>query len=100
MAYRTVLPPDVGPQLRDALKPGLDAVFLTSPSMVEHLAELLGESEFRALGESTRLVCIGPSTADRLRAAGHEPAAVCAEASSAAMVSSLEALLEAGDGVS
>jgi len=71
-AYRTVAPDGAGAALREALASGIDAVALTSPSTVEHLFALLTPREGDALAERARFACIGPTTAEALRAARPE----------------------------
>ncbi len=66
--YRTRTPADAGPALRAALGSGIDAVAFTSPSTVEHLFELLSEDEKAELVAGARFACIGPTTAEALRA--------------------------------
>jgi uroporphyrinogen III methyltransferase/synthase len=67
-AYRTRAPADAGPALRAALGSGIDAVAFTSPSTVEHLFELLSADERVELFAGARFACIGPTTAEALRA--------------------------------
>jgi uroporphyrinogen-III synthase len=47
-------------------------VALTSPSTVEHLFDLLTPREGDALAARARFACIGPTTAEALRAARPE----------------------------
>jgi len=47
----------------------VDAVTFTSPSTVRHLVELLDADAGRVLGRTT-LACIGPVTAEAIRARG------------------------------
>lgn len=96
-AYLNGLPPDAGPELRSALEAGLDAVLVTSPSTVERLACLLGESVLSALAKSAQIVCIGPSSAGALRDHGLEPDAVAARQSADGLVEALERCYSEGD---
>jgi uroporphyrinogen-III synthase len=68
-AYRTRAPEGAGERLRAELALGLDALMLTSPSTVEHLFALLSSAEQAVLCERAVFACIGPSTAEALRAA-------------------------------
>lgn len=88
-AYVNRLPGDAETRLAEALRDGVDAALLTSPSTVERLVALLGPSGLRDLGASATLVCVGPTTADALRAAGLEPARVAEQASDRALVEAL-----------
>jgi uroporphyrinogen III methyltransferase/synthase len=88
--YRTVRPEGAGEGLRVALETGLDAVTLMSPSAVRHLADLLGDSEFRRLGERSVLACIGPTTAAAVRERGVEPEIVSEISTGEALVEALE----------
>lgn len=88
-AYRNLLPAEAAGELAAALEGGVDAVCLTSPSSVERLLELLGGSGFAALATNSALVCVGPTTADALRSAGQEPAAVASEQSDRGLVDAL-----------
>jgi len=89
-AYRTFVPTGAGEALRAAVKEGLDAVLLTSPSTIDHLVTLLGGCELRELAKGLVLACIGPSTAGQLCEQGIEPEIVCERQSSAALVEALE----------
>jgi len=100
-AYRTFLPTGAEATLRSAIKDGLDAVLLTSPSTVDHLFSLLGEREVRDLAKNLTVACIGPSTAGHLCESGIEPEIVCERQSAEALVEALERWFsEHGHGVS
>ncbi len=100
-AYRSFVPAGADGALRAAIKEGLDAVLLTSPSTVDHLVSLLGEHELRELADGLTLACIGPSTAGHLCEHGIEPDVVCEQQSSAALVEALAQWFgEHGHGVS
>ncbi len=100
-AYRTIVPAAAGEALRAAIKEGLDAMLLTSPSTVDHLVTLLGERELRELADDLALACIGPSTAGHLCEHGIQPEIVCERQSGAALVQALEDWFsEHGHGVS
>jgi len=66
--YRTRAPAEAGSALRAALASGIDAVAFTSPSTVEHLFALLSADERAELVAGARFACIGPTTAETLRA--------------------------------
>jgi uroporphyrinogen III methyltransferase / synthase len=68
-AYRTIVPDGAAAALREALARGIDAVALTSPSTVEHLFAALDPRERDLLAGHARFACIGPTTAEALRAA-------------------------------
>ncbi len=100
-AYRSFVPAGAGEALRVAIKEGLDAMLLTSPSMVDHLGTRLGERELRELADGLTLACIGPSTAGHLCEYGIQPEVVCERQSDAALVEALEDWFsEHGHGVS
>lgn len=88
-AYRNVLPAGAGEALGHAIRSGLDAALLTSPSTVERLCALLGADGLRELAKSVTLACVGPTTASALRAAGLEPALVADEQSDRGLVEAL-----------
>jgi len=90
VAYRTVIPDGAGERLRSAAAAGLDVLTFTSPSTVDHLFELLGDAEARALCERTVLACIGPTTAERLQEQGFEAQVVSQRQTGAELVQALE----------
>jgi uroporphyrinogen III methyltransferase/synthase len=102
VVYRTVLPEAAAVALHEAVEQGLDAVTLTSPSTVEHLFRVLGDSEVRDLARRAALACIGPTTAAALRKRGLEPAVVSAGQTGDDLVEALERHLSRrpADGVS
>ena len=89
-AYRTVRPEEAGERLRVAVEAGLDAVTLMSPSAVRHLADLLGDLDFRQLGERSVFACIGPTTAAAVRERGVEPRVISEASTTEALVEALE----------
>ena len=100
-AYRNVLPQAAPEDLRRELAQGVDAVLLTSPTTVERLRALLGDAGLRELAKSATLVCVGPTTADALRAASLAPAMVADEQSDRGLVEALSRYYtEAADAVS
>ncbi len=100
-AYRSFVPAGAGEALRAAIKEGLDAILLTSPSTVDHLGTLLGERELRELADGLTLACIGPSTAGHLCEHGIQPEVVCERQTDVALVEALEDWFsEHGHGVS
>jgi uroporphyrinogen III methyltransferase/synthase len=80
-AYRTVLPADaVDAQVRRRLASGgIDAVTFTSSSTVTHFAALLGEEDLPRLLRGVVIACIGPITAETVRAYGLTPTVVASE---------------------
>ncbi len=100
-AYRTIQPPGSEEPLREAFREGLDALVLTSPSSVDHLFSSMGESEMHRQAEKLIIACIGPTTADRLRALGIEPEVVSEGQTARALVDALAGCFgEREDGVS
>jgi uroporphyrinogen III methyltransferase/synthase len=93
-AYRTFIPAGAESPLRRAIKEGLDAMTLTSPSTVDHLVSLLGATKMRNVARELTVACIGPTTAGRLRDHGLEPDVVCGQQTSAALVEELERWFE------
>ncbi|MDR7512434.1 MAG: uroporphyrinogen-III synthase [Armatimonadota bacterium] len=78
VAYRTVIaPPRSRPRLHAAIRRGVDAVVLTSPSTVHGLVRLLGDRR-GALGRAA-IACIGPVTATAAIEEGLRPAVVAGE---------------------
>ena len=90
VAYRTRIPPDAGARLRQALRDGLDALTLTSPSSVDHLFALLGDAELRERARKLIIACIGPTTAARLREHDLEPDLVSEPQTASALAEGLE----------
>lgn len=72
-AYQTIKP-DVDPKLIKSLlaQHQLDAVTFTSPSTVEHFAELVGGSDLAGLLRGVLIACIGPVTAAAAKRSGLE----------------------------
>jgi uroporphyrinogen-III synthase len=87
-AYQTELNADAADQVRQWLSEGrIDCAFVTSPSTVRGLLELLDHD----VGTLRRipLACIGPVTADAVRALGMEPALVATEHTNDGLVAAL-----------
>ncbi len=82
VAYRTEILPVPELLARDLADGRIDAVLLTSPSIVRALAGTM-------IAPGTRLVAIGRPTASAARAAGRAPAAVAAEPSAQGLVDAL-----------
>jgi uroporphyrinogen-III synthase len=80
VAYRT-LPADLSALAGECAAGAVDAVLLASPSAAESYARALAGRPARAA-----LVCIGPTTADAVRALGLAVAAVAAEPTDEALV--------------
>lgn len=91
-AYRVETAWEEAPRLRRAIQEGVDAVTLTSPSAARALVSLL---EGR-LPEETRVVCIGPVTAQAARELGIRVDGVAEVYTSEGMVQILQSLLEGG----
>jgi uroporphyrinogen-III synthase len=89
-AYRTGVPSGAREQLAQAAEAGLDAVLLASPSAVEALFELLGEKAAHALVGHAVFACIGPTTAEALRARSVEPQVVSERQSGDDLLDALE----------
>jgi uroporphyrinogen-III synthase len=87
IAYRTVRPPLSTESRRMLQEEPVDAVLLASPSAARNLVGLLGEA--RSLLERSRIVCIGPTTADAVRALGLAPAAIAHDRSSDGLIEAL-----------
>jgi uroporphyrinogen III methyltransferase/synthase len=88
VVYRTVTPAEVDQSALHALRAGqVDLVALASPSAMRNLVELLGPDAdvLRAIP----LACIGPSTAEAVRALGFEPAAVATEHTLSGLVTAI-----------
>ncbi len=99
--YRTVAPASAANDLKPAVDQGLDAIMLTSPSIVENLLGCLGQEATRELQRSATWVCIGPTTAAKVEELGFTPDIVCDNASGEAMVASLcDWKREPGHGIS
>lgn len=91
IAYRTVRPADPDPITLAQLSNGeADAVLFFSPSAVQHLKELLGEPQFRALQEKAIFAAIGPVTAGSLRDAGVTRIVSASDTTASAVVGALE----------
>lgn len=75
-AYETVLDDSAGEGIRQAVAEGVDIVTFTSASTVNSFFTLLGDMR---LPEGVVIACIGPITADAVRAHGLEPAIVADE---------------------
>ncbi len=96
--YRTVLPPDAGERLAEALESGVDVVTFTSSSTVTNLMSLMD-------GDATRLgganvACIGPVTAETARRAGLNVGIVAEDSTAGGLVESIVAhyMAERSDG--
>ncbi|MFQ5699776.1 MAG: uroporphyrinogen-III synthase, partial [Myxococcota bacterium] len=95
-AYRSVTPEGAGPRLAAALRAGVDAVLLASPSAVHAFLDLGGSASGGPV-----LACIGPTTARALRERGHEPQVVAEHQTGEDWVSALEGYFaEESDAVS
>jgi uroporphyrinogen-III synthase len=91
IAYRTVRPADPDPITLAQLSNGeADAVLFFSPSAVQHLKELLGEPQFRALQEKAIFTAIGPVTARSLHDAGVVRIVSASDTTASAVVCALE----------
>jgi uroporphyrinogen-III synthase len=87
IAYRTAMP-DLPDDVRRMLQGGrIDAALFASPSAVRNLVTALGEDVM--ILRCVRLVCMGPTTAEAVRALGLEPAEVAAERSNTGMIEAL-----------
>lgn len=96
VAYRTVRPAEPDPVALAQLSSGeADAVLFFSPSAVQHLKELLGEAQFRALQEKAIFAAIGPVTARSLRDAGVERIVSAADTTASAVIAALEGFFAA-----
>ena len=80
-AYRTVLPSDsLAPHARHLIAQGaIDVVTFTSSSTVTNFVTLLGEADLPQLLQAAVIACIGPITADTVRAYGITPTIVADE---------------------
>lgn len=87
--YRTV-PVPIAPATLAVLREGVDAITFTSPSTARHFLTALGD-EARLILRSTVVACLGPVTAEAVRALGITDLLVAPEATSAALVHHLEA---------
>jgi len=91
--YRTVAATDPLDAVFERLREGdLDALTFTSPSSVQNFAARLDEESRRAVRRSI-VACIGPVTAEALRAAGMPPDVVAPHASMPDLVEALVAHL-------
>jgi uroporphyrinogen III methyltransferase / synthase len=80
-AYRTILPSDsLAPDTRQLIAQGaVDVVTFTSSSTVTNFVALIGETDLPRLLRATVIACIGPITAETVRAYGLTPTIVCGE---------------------
>jgi uroporphyrinogen III methyltransferase/synthase len=80
-AYRTVLPSDsFALDARCLIAQGaIDVVTFTSSSTVTNFVTLLGEANLPQLLQATVIACIGPITADTVRAYGSTPTIIAVE---------------------
>ncbi len=100
-AYRTRCPEGAGRALQQALRDGLDAVTLTSPSTVGHLFGLLSGDAARDLVENAVFACIGPTTLAALAERGVTRSVVAERQTMEGLVDALErAFAEGPHGVS
>ncbi len=87
-AYQTELNADAAENVRQWLAAGrIDCALVTSPSTVRGLLQLLGND--RETLRRIPLACIGPVTADAVRALGMEPALVATEHTNDGLVAAL-----------
>lgn len=94
-AYRTTpIPPR--PAVVEALSHGVDAVAFASPSAVRALVDGLSAAARRGLARAA-LVCIGPTTAAAVAAAGLSVAVVAAEPSGEGLAAAVVGVLDKGD---
>lgn len=92
--YETVLPPSADKGVQEALTRGdIDVVTLASPSAFRNLLDLSGGPEREAL-HRTRLVAIGPTTAEAIRSAGYTCAAIAATPTTEGLVESIVNLFQ------
>ncbi|MEE8557038.1 MAG: uroporphyrinogen-III C-methyltransferase [Myxococcota bacterium] len=89
-AYCTVRPATAQAGLDAAVRAGLDAVTLLSPSAVHPLVELLDRRALEKLASEAVFACIGPTTAAALREHGVEPELVCETQTVEALVEALD----------
>jgi uroporphyrinogen-III synthase len=96
-AYSVVPPGDTDVAILDTLRTGLvDVVTFSSPSAFHNLVTLLGESDaLRKVG----LACIGPTTAEAVRAGGLEPVCVAPTPTPDAFAGAISAAWRATRGV-
>ncbi len=96
--YRTVLPPDAGDRLCEALRVGVDVVTFTSSSTVTNLMSLM-EGDATRLG-GANVACIGPVTAEAARRAGLNVGIVAEDSTAGGLVNSIVAhyMAERSDG--
>ncbi len=100
-AYRTALPEAAAREVGAALREGLEAVTLTSPSTADHFFACLEAEELAPLARELVFACIGPSTAAALERHGVVPHAVAERQTSEALAEALEAVFaESGRDVS
>jgi len=71
VAYRTVGPPAVDPEILDRMRRAeIDAIVFASPSAVHTFARAIGESDLPALSTRVAFLAIGPTTAAAMRSSG------------------------------
>lgn len=87
--YHTV-PAAITPAARAVLRRGVDAITFTAPSTVHNFAAALGDDTASVLGEAV-VACIGPVTAEAVRSLAWPDPLVARKATSAALVTTLEA---------
>ena len=88
VAYRTAGPDNLDNEVVEALRRGaFDVVTLASPSAVRNLLALVGADG--AWLRSTRLVCIGPTTAEAVRGQGLEPDRIATQPSAEGLVAAI-----------
>jgi uroporphyrinogen III methyltransferase / synthase len=91
IAYRTLRPTDVGQrELRQIAEGAADAILFFSPSAVQHLLELFGGEQLRALQHKLAITAVGPVTANALRQAGAQRIVVSRDTTAGAVVATLE----------
>lgn len=90
-AYRTGQPERAARDLAQALREGLDAVTLTSPSTTDHLFACLEAEDLVGLARDLVFACIGPTTAAALERHGQSPHAVAVRQTSEGLADALEA---------
>lgn len=87
-AYRTLAPDFLGKSLRELLhRERIEIVCLTSPSAARSFYALLGDG--KEIPPGVRIACIGPVTADALRALGLHPDWVAAEYTADGLVAAI-----------
>ena len=86
--YRNVSAPGIEALLEQACSESFDVILFSSPSSLERLLEAAASKpeRLRAALARTRLLALGPVTAEALRRAGFEPAGVAGEPTDEAVV--------------